>query len=108
MQEEKSRQDRLRQRAVALRYDPNEDIAPKILAKGAGIVAEKILESAMDADIHVHQDAAMVEDLTRLDIGDNIPPELYDVIAQVLVFISDLDRQEVRKNAANAPNILPG
>ena len=91
---DKNTEDRLRQRAVALRYNPEEDIAPKILAKGAGIIAEKILESAVESEIYVHQDAALVEDLTKMDVGDSIPPELYDIIAQVLVFISDLDRQE--------------
>ena len=97
MKDEKNRQDRLRQRAVALRYDPNLDIAPKMLAKGAGVVAEKIMESAKDSDIPIHQDAALMDDLTRMDIGDNIPPELYDVVAQVLVFISDLDRREAAR-----------
>ena len=88
-----NREQRLRQRAVALRYDPNQDIAPKVLAKGAGVIAEKIVENAEASDIVIHQDAAMVADLTRMDIGDNIPPDLYEVVAQVLVFISDLDRQ---------------
>lgn len=87
------REKRLRQRAVALRYDPSTDISPKMLAKGVGVIAEKIIQGAEDNNIAVHQDAALVEDLTRMDIGDNIPPELYDVVAQILVFISDLDRQ---------------
>ena len=92
------REARLRQRAIALRYDPNKDIAPKLLAKGAGIIAEKILENAIDYEIPVHQDAALVNDLTRMDLGENIPKELYDVVAQILIFISDLDRQESRKS----------
>jgi len=90
---------KFRQKAVALKYNPDSDIAPKVVAKGAGLVAEKILERA--EDIPIHQDAALVEDLTRLDLGDNIPPELYDVIAQVLVFISELDRQESQKHKKN-------
>ena len=96
------RQNRLRQRAVALRYDPDTDIAPKMLAKGAGVVAEKIIEGAAEHDIAVHQDAALVEDLTRMDIGEHIPPELYDVVAQILVFISDLDRREAAKKRLQA------
>jgi len=86
---------KFRQKAVALKYNPDTDIAPKVVAKGAGLVAEKIIERA--ESLPIHQDAALVEDLTRLDLGDNIPPELYDVIAQVLVFISELDRQESLK-----------
>ena len=92
-----------RLKAVAIQYNP-EEIAPKILAKGAGVVASKILENA--SDIPVHKDAALVEDLTRLDIGEHIPPELYEVVAQILVFISDLDRQAIaaERAAGTRPN----
>jgi flagellar biosynthesis protein len=82
-----------RQKAVAVSYNPDE-IAPKILAKGAGDVAEKILENAEKSEITIHKDAALVNDLTRLDLGEHIPPELYEAVAQILVFISELDRQE--------------
>ena len=85
-----------REKAIALEYDPN-DIAPKLLAKGAGIIAEKILENAKNADIPIYKDPALVEELTRLDLGGNIPPELYEVVAQILVFISELDKQEAGK-----------
>ena len=87
-----------RQKAVAVRYDPDE-IAPKILAKGAGLIAEKILENAQTSDVEIHKDAALVDDLTRMDIGEHIPPELYEAVAQILVFISELDRQETRRQA---------
>ena len=85
-----------RKKAVAIKYNPDE-IAPKILAKGAGVVAEKILENAQKSEVHIHQDAALAEDLTRLDIGDHIPPELYEVVAQILVFISELDKAETKR-----------
>lgn len=85
-----------RQRAIAVRYDSDE-IAPKILAKGAGLIAEKILENAQNSDIVIHKDAALVDSLTRLDLGEHIPPELYQVVAQILIFISDLDKYETRK-----------
>ena len=81
-----------RKKAVALKYDISE-IAPKVLAKGAGLVAEKIVEKGMSGDIAVHEDALLVEDLTRLDIGEHIPPELYQAVAQVLVFINELERK---------------
>jgi len=84
-------------RAVALRYDPDLDNAPKIMAKGAGVIAEKIIENAEEAEVNIYQDAALVNDLTRMDIGENIPPDLYEVVAQILVFISDLDKQENKK-----------
>lgn len=77
-------------RAVAIKYN-KEDVAPKVIAKGKGIVAEKILEKG--GDIPVFEDEALVNELDKIDIGSNIPPELYEAVAQVLIFISELDRQ---------------
>ncbi len=88
-----------RQKAVALKYAPT-DAAPKVVAKGAGTIAEKILEKGRDADVPVYQDAKLTEELTRLDLGENIPPELYEVVAQVLIFISDLDKLELYRREA--------
>ena len=79
-------------KAVVLRYDPDIDTAPNILAKGSGHVAAKILEKAEELDIPVYKDSALVEKLAKIDLGNNIPPELYEVVAQVLIFISDLDK----------------
>ena len=81
-----------RKKAVALQYNTSE-IAPKVLAKGAGLIAEKIIEKGKSEEIAVHEDAFLVEDLTRLDIGEHIPPELYQAVAQVLVFIDELERK---------------
>ena len=83
-----------RQKAVAVKYNSDE-IAPKILAKGAGVVAEKILENAQNSEIIIHKDAALVEEMTRLDLGEHIPPELYEAVAQILVFISNLDKRNL-------------
>lgn len=86
-----NKEKRLRQKAVALHYNSDED-APRVIAKGAGIIAEKILEQAKDTEVKVYQDAKLVEELTRMDLGQHIPPELYEVVAQVLIFINELDR----------------
>ena len=86
-----------RQKAVAIQYNP-EDAAPKIMAKGAGFVAERIMENAKNANIPIQQNAALAEELNRIDIGANIPPELYEVVAQILIFVSELDRVETVKN----------
>jgi len=95
-----------RQKAVALNYDPNEH-APKVVAKGAGVVAEKILENRQD--VPVYQDAQLVEELTKMDLGEHIPPDLYEVVAQVLIFVSDLDRMEqLRAAAATAAPVPQG
>lgn len=84
------------QKAVAVRYDPT-DLAPKVMAKGAGYVAERILEKGQQANIPVYKDAKLAEELSRVELGEHIPPELYEVVAQVLIFISDLDKLEAYK-----------
>lgn len=80
-----------RNKAVALEYNPEEQ-APKVVAKGAGLIADKIVEKAEETERVVYKDAKLVEELTRMDLGQHIPPELYEVVAQVLIFISELDR----------------
>lgn len=93
---EDNRKTRMKNKAVAIRYKPG-DVAPTIVAKGAGVIAEKIIDKAEDNDIHIYKDENLVNELTKVDIGDSIPPELYEVVAQILVFISDLDRVEAFK-----------
>ncbi|MGN0142405.1 MAG: EscU/YscU/HrcU family type III secretion system export apparatus switch protein [Roseburia sp.] len=77
--------------AVAIAYEPG-DAAPKILAAGKGAVAERIIETAKENDVPFYQDSSLAETLSRLKIGDSIPPELYDVVAEILVFVDDMDR----------------
>lgn len=77
--------------AVALSYDP-EDTAPKIIATGKGYLAEKIIDTAKEADIPIHKDEALADTLSRLELGSNIPPELYEVVAEILVFVDRMDR----------------
>ncbi|MBR1736353.1 MAG: EscU/YscU/HrcU family type III secretion system export apparatus switch protein [Firmicutes bacterium] len=98
MAEEKKKID-IHQKAVALRYKFG-DVAPNVVAKGQGYVAQKILENAQSSDIPVYRDSKLVEELSNVNLGDNIPPELYEVVAQVLVFISDLDKMEEMKRYA--------
>ncbi|GMQ56936.1 EscU/YscU/HrcU family type III secretion system export apparatus switch protein [Vallitalea sediminicola] len=77
-------------KVAAIKYDMNET-APTVIAKGKGIVADKILERANEQELPVYKDEKLVESLTKLDIGDMIPPELYQIVAEILVFVSDLD-----------------
>lgn len=77
--------------AVALTYDPAE-AAPKIIASGKGYLAEKIIQKAKEADIPLHKDERLAGTLSKLDIGEMIPPQLYDVVAQILVFVDKMDR----------------
>lgn len=77
--------------AVALEYDPN-DIAPRVIATGQGKLAEKIIEEASKAQVPVHEDEELARTLSKLDIGDSIPPELYEVVAEILVFVDAMDK----------------
>lgn len=81
------------QKAVAVKYDPQET-APQVVAKGKGYVAEKLLEKAAVSNIPTYKDPKLADELTKIDLGANIPPELYEVVAQVLIFVSDLDKLE--------------
>ena len=81
--------------AVAIAYEPG-DVAPKILATGKGRVAEKIIETAKENDVPFYQDHKLAETLSKLEIGDAIPPELYDVVAEILVFVDDMDRLKAK------------
>ncbi|WFR54812.1 EscU/YscU/HrcU family type III secretion system export apparatus switch protein [Anaerocolumna sp. AGMB13025] len=77
--------------AVALTYNP-EEAAPRIIAAGKGYLADKILEKAEQNRIPVHQDEQLAATLSKLDIGDYIPPELYDVVSEILLFVDNMDR----------------
>jgi len=78
---------RERRKAAALRYDSERDSAPKIVAKGSGKVAEKIIEIARQYNIPIKDDPELVEILSTLDIYQEIPPELYKAVAEILAFI---------------------
>lgn len=76
--------------AVALSYEEG-DRAPKILATGKGYVAEKIIEVAKEEQVPVHQDEKLAATLSKLEIGDYIPKELYGVVAEILVFVDRVE-----------------
>lgn len=77
--------------AIALEYNPQED-APKVIASGRGKLAERIIERAQESDIPIHRDDKLADTLSRLEIGDMIPPELYEVVAEILVFVDSMDK----------------
>lgn len=85
----------LEKTAVALSYEP-EDGAPKILATGKGEVAEKIIQKAKESDVPLYKDNKLADTLSKLKIGDAIPPELYQVVAEILVFVDDMDRLKAK------------
>ena len=80
-----------KKQAVALQYNPGDE-APAIVAAGTGIIADKIIEKAKESDVPLYEDAKLASTLSKLEIGDMIPPELYGVVAQILVFVDNLDK----------------
>ena len=82
-----------RKKAVALTYSPAEQQAPTLVAKGQGYVAESILAKAKEFGVPVQEDSSLVEVLSRLDIDQEIPPELYQLVAELLSFIYRTDRK---------------
>jgi flagellar biosynthesis protein len=77
--------------AVVLEYDPSRGV-PQVVAQGKGHVAERILEIAEEHKIPVHEDPELALMLNMLNIGDQIPPELYQVVAQVLIYVAEVDK----------------
>ena len=77
--------------AIALEYNPDEE-APKVIATGRGALAERIIEKAKEADVPIHRDDKLADTLSRLEIGDMIPQELYEVVAEILVFVDSMDK----------------
>ncbi len=92
-------QEKKQKTAVAVAYEPGA-AAPKILAAGKGEVAERIIEKAKENDVPFYQDNKLAETLSKLQIGDTIPPELYDVVAEILVFVDDMDKMKAKLSRA--------
>ncbi|MGM0437976.1 MAG: EscU/YscU/HrcU family type III secretion system export apparatus switch protein [Bacillota bacterium] len=78
-------------KAAALKYNMEKNNAPKIIANGKGDIAKKILEKAEEENIHIEENQDLAEVLVQMEIGEEIPPELYEVIAEILSFIYNLE-----------------
>lgn len=86
-----------RKKAAAIKYDPGADDVPILSAYGEGHVAKRIIQTARDAGVPVMPDAGLASMLARLSVGDEIPPALYEVVAKVLVYVSELDSEYGRR-----------
>lgn len=80
-------------RAVALGYDPEKDEAPRVLAKGRGVIAENIRKLAQEHGIPIHEDPQLTDYLMVLDLYQEIPPEVYPVVAEILAFIYRMNQK---------------
>jgi flagellar biosynthesis protein len=80
-------------KAAALKYEMKKDRAPRVVAKGKGLIAEKILEVAREHNIPLYQDKELSQVLEALDIDTEIPAELFRAVAEVLAFIYRMNKK---------------
>jgi flagellar biosynthesis protein len=80
-------------KAVAIVYDEKESAAPKVVASGKGVVAENIIATAREAGIHIQEDPNLVEILAKIPIGEEIPVEIYQTVAEVLAFVYQVNNK---------------
>ncbi len=78
---------------VALKYNSKEEKAPKVVAKGKGYVADKILEIARQHNILVREDPELLQVLSALDLNSEVPPHVYQVVAELLAFVYSVNKQ---------------
>jgi flagellar biosynthesis protein len=76
-----------KKKAVALLYDQEKSAAPKVVASGSNLIAETIIQAAREAGVHIQEDPDLVELLAGVPVGEEIPAELYQTIAEVLAFV---------------------
>ncbi|MBB5173020.1 EscU/YscU/HrcU family type III secretion system export apparatus switch protein [Texcoconibacillus texcoconensis] len=78
--------------AAVVRYDEESGEGPKVVAHGKGQIANQIIELAKENDIHMEEDPMLLQNLLDMDLGDNIPPQLYSVMAEILLLIEEMER----------------
>lgn len=88
-------------KAVALKYNAKEDLAPIVIASGYGDVAKRIIEVAESRGIPVFRDDSAVSLLCMLEVGSNIPPELYEAVAAIYLQLLRVSRQ-IKNNGWSA------
>ncbi|RMH56436.1 MAG: EscU/YscU/HrcU family type III secretion system export apparatus switch protein [Candidatus Hydrogenedentota bacterium] len=82
-----------RKQAVAVRYDQEKETAPRVVAKGKGHLAEKIIATAKEHGIPIYEDRDLVTMLSAVELFDEIPPELYAAVAEVLVWVYRVNKK---------------
>lgn len=82
-----------RKKVVVIKYTAGEDDAPRVVAKGQGAIAEQILKLADEYKIPMYQDADLVEVLSRIDLSQTIPSEMYQAVAEVLAFVYRMNKK---------------
>lgn len=80
-----------RNKAIAIRYDSQKEIAPRILAKGQGIIADEILRIADENNICIVETANLVDNLYQVDLDQVVPDYFYELLADLLLFVSKVE-----------------
>ena len=97
----------LKQKAVALAYREGQ-IAPQIVAKGRGLIAQEIIRRAKESGVYVHESSELVSLLMQVDLDDRIPPQLYVAVAELLAWLyrleQGLNKTESRPISTNSPS----
>lgn len=96
-----------RQAAVALAYRAGE-AAPRVIAKGRGLLAEAIIARAKECGVYVHESPELVSLLMQIDLDEHIPPELYAAVAELLAWLYRLDRRAAGGDANARESDLRG
>lgn len=79
-------------KAIGIGYEKGKDQAPKVVTKGEGPLAEKIIEIANEYGIYIKEDKSLAEILYKLDVSQEIPEELYNVIAEIFLYLYKADK----------------
>lgn len=90
--------------AAAIKYDSEGDNAPKVTARGRGIIAEKIIEIAGENGIPIKNDPDLIQVLSKLKVGAEIPVELYRAVAEILAFVYSLNEGQRSQNISGSSN----
>jgi len=85
--------------AATIKYDHKRDQAPKVTASGRGIIAQKIIEIAAANGIPIKNDPALIQILSKLNVGAEIPVELYRAVAEILAFVYSLNENQRSSNS---------
>jgi flagellar biosynthesis protein len=90
--------------ATALGYDPEKDMAPRVVAAGQGEIARKIIEKARECGIPIKEDPVLAMALESIDVNETIPPELYRVIAEVFAYVYRIQEKRINYHKPHDPD----
>ena len=82
-----------KRRAIALEYNPDQDLAPRVTAVGENILAEQIISLARSQQIPIHEDPFLADALAQVEVSETIPPELYALVAEILAYVYRINQK---------------